>query len=277
MKEGSQMSINSRVILAAMAALLPITASAAATAVIALAEPALAQSEWGALNGPSAAGPDLVADPDRSQVVTPKDSFGTADRSVLWIPMAAFQSRDGASTWAYHHGGYVSRASGAGLLWAPLTIPSGSLIDTVRAWIYDNSSNGVTMYLTELFGNSDGIVDIGNVSSVGTGQTSIAFYPAFTVNNSNNMYVVYLNMPIDTSVRVKGVRVLWYRQISAAPVSATFSDVPTGHWAFQFIQALAASGITTGTTPTTFSPNANVTRAQMAVFLSKALGLHHPF
>jgi len=59
---------------------------------------------------------------------------------------------------------------------------------------------------------------------------------------------------------------------------ATFNDVPTGHPFFQFIEALAASGITAGCGDgTDFCPNAPLTRGQMAVFLSKALGLHWPF
>ena len=57
---------------------------------------------------------------------------------------------------------------------------------------------------------------------------------------------------------------------------ASFTDVPLGYWAFQYIKALKASGITQGVTPTTYEPESNVTRAQMAVFLAKALGLHWP-
>jgi S-layer homology domain len=50
--------------------------------------------------------------------------------------------------------------------------------------------------------------------------------------------------------------------------------VPTGHPQFQFIEALAASGITAGCGSGNYCPNANLTRGQMAVFLAKALGLH---
>ncbi|HHQ48746.1 MAG TPA: S-layer homology domain-containing protein [Acidobacteria bacterium] len=72
-----------------------------------------------------------------------------------------------------------------------------------------------------------------------------------------------------------GPLVLWYRrQISSAPATATFPDVPTDHWAFQYIEALAASGITQGFPDGTFRPTSPVTRAQMATFLSRALGLH---
>ena len=46
-----------------------------------------------------------------------------------------------------------------------------------------------------------------------------------------------------------------------------FTDVPTTSYANTAISWLVEAGITTGTTPTTFSPQANVTRAEMAVFL----------
>jgi len=51
--------------------------------------------------------------------------------------------------------------------------------------------------------------------------------------------------------------------------------VPTGHWAFQFIEALNASGITTGCGGGSFCPDTKLSRAEMAIFLSKALGLHY--
>jgi hypothetical protein len=63
--------------------------------------------------------------------------------------------------------------------------------------------------------------------------------------------------------------------VSPAPAVATFNDVPTTHPFFQFIEALAASGITAGcqTAPPLYCPDSPLTRGQMAVFLAKALGL----
>jgi len=79
-------------------------------------------------------------------------------------------------------------------------------------------------------------------------------------------------------LRIKGMRVVYQLQISPAPASATITDVPTSYWAFKHIEALYASGITAGcgTNPMTFCPEDTITRAQMAVFLAKALGLHWP-
>ena len=65
--------------------------------------------------------------------------------------------------------------------------------------------------------------------------------------------------------------------VNAAMPPATFADVDTAHPFFQFVEALAASGITGGCGDGNFCPDAPLTRGQMAVFLSTALGLHFGF
>lgn len=52
-----------------------------------------------------------------------------------------------------------------------------------------------------------------------------------------------------------------------------FEDVPENAWYIGYIGALIKAGITDGTSPTTFSPNKNVTRQELAVFFIRALGL----
>jgi hypothetical protein len=56
--------------------------------------------------------------------------------------------------------------------------------------------------------------------------------------------------------------------------TATFADVPTTYWAWQYIESIYAAGITggCGTSPLIYCPEAPVTRAQMAVFLLR--GIH---
>jgi len=71
-----------------------------------------------------------------------------------------------------------------------------------------------------------------------------------------------------------GVQIVWRRQVSTAPATATFSDVPTTDGAFQFVEALVASGVTAGCGGGNYCPDSPLTRRQMAVFLSKSLGLH---
>jgi hypothetical protein len=72
------------------------------------------------------------------------------------------------------------------------------------------------------------------------------------------------------------VRIYYHLQVSPAPAVATFGDVPTNHPFFPFIEALKASGITGGcqANPPLYCPDQPLTRGQMAVFLSTALGLH---
>lgn len=82
---------------------------------------------------------------------------------------------------------------------------------------------------------------------------------------------------LDSSVAWKGVDIWWRRQISPAPATATFADVPTNAQFFAEIEAMAASGVTQGCTATAFCPDANVTRRQMAAFFARALGLYWPF
>ena len=94
--------------------------------------------------------------------------------------------------------------------------------------------------------------------------------------NASNFYGLDVLVPVGTALSFAGARVHYNLQVSPAPGTATFGDVPTNHPFFQFIEALAASGITGGCGNGNYCPDNPVTRGQMAVFLSKALGLHFP-
>lgn len=52
--------------------------------------------------------------------------------------------------------------------------------------------------------------------------------------------------------------------------NSPFRDVRAEHWYADYVQALITHQITTGTTPTTFAPNAFVTRGQMASFIVRS-------
>ena len=84
-----------------------------------------------------------------------------------------------------------------------------------------------------------------------------------------------MNLPVaDLSLRIAAVRIGYKLQVSPDPAGATFADVPHGHPLHQFVEALAASGITFGCGGGNFCPDAPITRGQMAVFLAGGLGLH---
>jgi PKD repeat protein len=67
-------------------------------------------------------------------------------------------------------------------------------------------------------------------------------------------------------------------QFTPPPATGSlFDDVPAGHWAGAWIEQLAREGITGGCAPRLFCPTGMVSRAQMAVFLSRAFSLaQHP-
>jgi hypothetical protein len=57
-----------------------------------------------------------------------------------------------------------------------------------------------------------------------------------------------------------------------SPASATFPDVPTSHWAYQDIEALADAGVVVGYASGYYRPNYNVNREQMAVYVARGKG-----
>jgi len=173
-------------------------------------------------------------------------------------------------------------------IYAALRLPTGALITGYRV-IYEDSSAGeefsVRLRRGWQWGPNKGSVEIRSWTSSGTPgvtQTWVDVSPDHTVfyrywaiaSYGYNSYYLWVTLPPTYSVKFRGMLVYWKRQISPAPVDATFPDVAPGYWAFQEIEALAASGITTGFPDGTFRPTEPVTRAQMATFLARALGLH---
>ena len=102
------------------------------------------------------------------------------------------------------------------------------------------------------------------------------------IDNAHNVYGINVsfispNLPARTlDLRFSAVRLFYQLQVSPAPATATFNDVPTNHPFFAFVEALAAAGVTGGcnVSPPMYCPDAPLTRGQMAVFLGRALGLH---
>ena len=90
------------------------------------------------------------------------------------------------------------------------------------------------------------------------------------MDNADNTYGVYVTTGLEG---FRSVKIYYKSVLSPAPLTATFSDVPTNDIAFRAIEALAASGITQGCAASQFCGSQTVTRAQMAIFLARALGL----
>ncbi len=93
---------------------------------------------------------------------------------------------------------------------------------------------------------------------IGTGPSTFA--PASTLTRAQAAILV---------VRLTAI------PLDPVPAVATFDDVPVGHFAFAYVEAIAREGITSGcgASPPLFCPDAPLTRAHLAVFLARALSL----
>ncbi|MBP1932025.1 S-layer homology domain-containing protein [Ammoniphilus resinae] len=61
--------------------------------------------------------------------------------------------------------------------------------------------------------------------------------------------------------------------VTSAPATATFSDVPNTHYAFKYVEAAAKAGLIKGTGDGTFGIGATLSRQDMAVLFVRALGI----
>ena len=224
-------------------------------------------------------------------------TFGTAHVSYVRVPAAAFfpiNSSDG-----YSGGVGTPRAATAGFEYfqAPVQLPSGArpvsleldfvdtnpIITVIGSLLEcDSLLANCAYHPTAGAGDPDcvnsfpGYVCSGYAFQNGAGSVSGDLSPdAMTIDNAGKYYLLMTELAVGQGAII-GMRVGYVLQVSPAPGSATFADVPTNHPFFQFIEALNASGITAGCGGGNFCPNNPLTRGQMAVFLAKALGLQWP-
>jgi hypothetical protein len=166
---------------------------------------------------------------------------------------------------------------------APINLPTGSVATAISVDAFDSDPAAEVecqflicpFQAASCFGTQSAMTGIAFAG--GNANPIVAFAPPRTIDNSGNTYLAMCVFNSGNSLtRFRAARVYYELQVSPAPGTATFSDVPVGAFGFQHIEALAASGITAGCGGGNFCPNATLTRAQMAVFLAKALGLHWP-
>lgn len=222
------------------------------------------------------------------------DQFGTQCCQVLQIPAAAFTpisgavpTNSGSSDDPYV---YVS-AYGTSFydLWAPVTLPTGAALDYVDLFYYDADSSvlPITARLVRFYGGglsgppgSEVVATVASTGDTGFGYSVSAasgtIQNEVVFNPDGGQYVFQVTFPsTDGTASFKGIDIWWHRQVSPAPVTQSFLDVPPSDFGFQFIEAMKASGITGGCGDgTNYCPTDPVTRRQMAIFIAKALGLY---
>jgi S-layer homology domain len=208
----------------------------------------------------------------------PKE-FGTQDETVTVISALSFsnvvEGNLSPSFGAYCH----CTASSGAEYYATLSLPAGAVIDSIGvnnttdadavmgAAIWERDRSGATTFLYGFSFPPHGW------------DTDFAGPLGILVpDHLDKEHVIQVEQaPSPDFQFFAWVEVHWHRTVSPPPASPSFTDVPTTDLGYQYIEALKASGITGGCgNGTTFCPDANLTRRQMAVFLAKALGLHWP-
>jgi hypothetical protein len=212
--------------------------------------------------------------------------FGIDDYVVTVIPAGEFTAdvdptTDFGSLYRY----FAPRDTASGHFFHGVQVPSGAVIDFVGLQTQDNGYNSYQanlFYLDESSGTTSGIVSVdfapNGHSGYATAYNASALGWQLLQNRGNALVIdVYQREgdPVfDRNISFGWVEIWWKRTVSPASPFPAFLDVPESDIGYQYVEALASSGITGGCSPGLFCPDAALTRRQMAVFLAKALGLH---
>jgi hypothetical protein len=168
-------------------------------------------------------------------------------------------------------------------------LQGGALIESFTLFYDDtNDSKDLSASLWNYsgFGDNEFAAQLALVSSDGNfGKGSVTIKVGLTVNNDLHLaggtYEVRVNFGTpganqDPTLRFRAIEIRWHPQVKAPAGARTFADVETTDPFYKAIEALAASGITSGCGNGNFCPNAVVTRGQLAKFLARGLGLYWP-
>lgn len=238
-----------------------------------------------------AAATELEAEQMVDPEAEPASAFGTDTNGVATIHATEFHPVRVTGTTSYGSAGVTERWCDAGLTNTYMGIfhglPHGARARLRRIWYYDNSDENITADLVRMCIPVDSASDPEftilrtNTSSGTPGYRRFGpgNFLLEDIDSKSCVYAVRVNLGDGNSCAGNQLRILkanlsWRRQVSPAPDTATFDDVPPGHLFFQHIEALAGSGITSGCDADSFCPNAPLTRGQMAAFLATALGLN---
>jgi hypothetical protein len=217
-------------------------------------------------------------------------SWGGSDESLLTVHAFAFELPGSDFTYARSQGGsrYITGGSGTWEWSASVSLPTGALVTGLELMGCDDASTGTLTVGLQRNVVTGGVEDgLGIGTSFDTGLAAAPGCDNFThtfpipapVMNTNNAFRLWVQQSMSVTngdLRFMAVRVRYKLQVSPSPGIATFSDVPTNHPFFRWVEAISAAGITGGCGPGIYCPDDPITRGQMAVFLSVALGLHFP-
>jgi hypothetical protein len=219
-----------------------------------------------------------------SNSAAPAPEWGLDAPEILNIHAYDFQANTSSDVINDDGNGYrYFGAPGVPYMAAPVQLPPGALVGTL-ALSHCSANDGdlvVALYDNGIGGGGSGggtIVAGPLVSSQGCGVAGVIANYTHPYEFSHPLYLVvwFQGNAFDATTKFNNVYLAWHRQVSPGELQASFNDVPTSDFGFQYIEALAASGITGGCGGGNYCPDSPVTRRQMAIFIAKALGLNWP-
>ncbi len=186
-----------------------------------------------------------------------------------------FSARTAPGAWGYAATPEFHRTGSAAgeILYAGVALPSGSRITGLEIAGCDSGAGALS---ARLFRCLDPDFTCTPIAAIVASDTPACGYSSVPVTNAtvdNFAYSYAVEVQMGASQSFRAVRVFHRRQVSPAPATATFADVPTTDSRFRFVEALVAAGITGGCGGGGYCPDTPVTRGQMAVFLAVGLGL----
>ena len=234
----------------------------------------------------------VYAQPADRAAAGPGAHVETAPKTPEWgiggvtyysIGAAEFLPKDSISTYATDVSPAGRHATSSGAVFqATPHIPGGALLTYLELdYCDDDPSDAIVMNLSDcdylgiciyppLAGLQTSIPNNLCGAYIWTDLTPLNY----TVNNTSRRLLLEVLTNSGGGDKTFYGGVIGYKlQVSQAPPNPTFNDVPTSDFGFQYIEALAASGITGGCGNNNFCPDSPVTRRQMAIFIAKALGL----
>jgi|WetSurMetagenome_2_1015567.scaffolds.fasta_scaffold03276_2 hypothetical protein len=144
--------------------------------------------------------------------------YSNSKTEYYHVGCSEFAPRNGdIGTWALHGDqeyGCFAGITGTWRSYATLHLPDGAIVDEVRIYYVDCSSNNMTIYFRRT--SSDGItrVNMGSATSTETDSPSspvarqISFNPNATIDNLNNRYtIIFESAQNDNNHRLYNVRV----------------------------------------------------------------------
>jgi hypothetical protein len=221
----------------------------------------------------------------------PSDFGGTTHSTPIGGKSFVGRRNTAAFPWQYDGGSEgccesLSRRGVEDFADAEIQLPTGVRLNQFRVWVSDvNLLFEISWFVfetchptaapgpsaTTILASGNSTSNTGNQSFV----TTLTGGPR-TINNRDCHYIFRLRFDDITGLTFQRARAEWVRQVSPGPLIASFSDVPTFHPFYRFVEALVASGLTGGCGGGLYCVSSPVTRGEMAVFLSAALGLSWP-